>query len=103
MQPTVPEGDVMNTNQTSGNLRSYTVQRLHVALDDLSPEKRVAVHLRFWENWEIAEISRLLGKSWSATDCLIESTLRELRSSLGPKNYVPYVQESLTNSISIGD
>jgi DNA-directed RNA polymerase specialized sigma24 family protein len=76
----------MKMIQIGRNSHTCIVQRLHVVLEELPPEKRAAVLLRFWENWDIAEISRVLGRSWTSTDHLIESTLRELRSKLGSES-----------------
>jgi len=68
--------------------------QLHAALKELRPLQRIVLHLRFWENREIAEIARLTRMRWSDIDHLIESTLTELRPMLGkaetkrPETYV---------------
>lgn len=52
------------------------------ALLILSPQAQRAIHLRFWENFTIEEISEHLRIPWDEANRLIEQSLKQLRSSL---------------------
>lgn len=51
-------------------------------LMDLEPERRLAIHLRFWEQFTIAQVAIVIGLTWDEADRLIETTLNELKTKL---------------------
>lgn len=57
-------------------------ERLKEAILFLSEKQKYVLHLRFWENKTIGEISRKIGTSWAATDQMIDSTVNHLRIRL---------------------
>jgi hypothetical protein len=57
----------------------HDVATLCNLLPSLGDEGLLAIHLRFWEHMTIQEIAKFLGRSWTETDLLIESTIAELR------------------------
>jgi RNA polymerase sigma-70 factor (ECF subfamily) len=56
---------------------------LQLALQSLRADERALLELRFWESLSIAEISRRLGITYSATAVRLFRALRKLRERLG--------------------
>lgn len=53
---------------------------LHELMPSLSDEGILAIYFRFWERLLIEDIAKILGRSWSETDQLIENSINELRN-----------------------
>lgn len=62
--------------------KGVSVPALHAAIGNLDPLKRAVLHLRFWENMEIAEIAKATRLQWSEADWLIDLAVSELRQTL---------------------
>jgi RNA polymerase sigma-70 factor (ECF subfamily) len=57
-------------------------QRLHAALNRLSDEQRLALTLRYLENWPTQQIAEQLGKSDGAVRVLLTRALKQLQRLL---------------------
>lgn len=55
---------------------------LHECLIRLEPLQKFVIHLRFWEELEVAQIASIIGKGWDETDHLLENTLTVLRAMI---------------------
>jgi DNA-directed RNA polymerase specialized sigma subunit len=53
---------------------------LHELMPSLSDEGILAIYFRFWERLLIEDIAKILGRSWSETDQLIENSIKQLRN-----------------------
>jgi len=62
---------------------------LQMALEELAPNRRHALMLRYVDEYETAEIARLMDTTESAVRSLIANGIKDLRRILGPKsNYL---------------
>lgn len=66
-----------------------THMMLQMALEELAPNRRHALMLRYVDEYETAEIARLMDTTESAVRSLIANGIKDLRRILGPKsNYL---------------
>ncbi len=74
----------------SGTARvTETRMLLQIAIDELAPNRRRALMLRYVDECETAEIARLMDTTESAVRSLIANGIKDLRRILGPKsNYL---------------
>lgn len=61
------------------NLSFEDYGKLHYVLQLLSDQQKVVLHLRFWENLSINQISRTIGHSWIETDRLVDHAVNHVR------------------------
>jgi DNA-directed RNA polymerase specialized sigma24 family protein len=69
-------------NQNFLNHNSSKLHELKYALPLLTEDQRLAVYLRFWENYSILEVSDFLNTSWESANNLIENALSFLKTKL---------------------
>lgn len=60
--------------------KAKDLRLLHELMPSLSDEGILAIYFRFWERLLIEDIAKILGRSWSETDRLIENSIKELRN-----------------------
>lgn len=70
------------TTPSQAMSREARYVRLHAALSRLSPEQRLALTLRYAENWPTKQIAEKLGKSDGAVRVLLTRALKQLQSLL---------------------
>jgi RNA polymerase sigma factor (sigma-70 family) len=63
--------------------KAEDIGRMKAALRSLRPEDRYLLRMRFWKNMSVAEISDLIGVSYSAAAVRLFRTLRRLREAMG--------------------
>lgn len=68
------------------------IENLKQVLPLLSDEARLAIHFRYWERMSIEEVAKMLGKTWGATDQLIEKAVRELRELILKQSVLPLIE-----------
>ncbi len=61
--------------------KSTDIRNLHELLPKLGDVNVLALYLRYWESMTIQEIAKILGRTWSDTDRLIEESIAELREN----------------------
>lgn len=61
------------------NFTYEQIEKLKEAMSYLSSKQKLVLHLRFWDNMTINEISRQIGLSWKSTDQVIDSAINHLR------------------------
>jgi len=59
-------------------------RRLREALEELKPDERAILRMRFWRGWSIGRIAEYLGTSYSAAAVRLFRILHKLRDRLGP-------------------
>ena len=69
-------------NQNFSNYKSSKLHELKYVLPLLTEDQRLAIYLRFWENYSILEVSDFLKTSWESADELIENALSFLKTQL---------------------
>jgi RNA polymerase sigma-70 factor (ECF subfamily) len=84
---TLPEGD--EPQAPLGTPLDLLVERdrkdhIHMALEGLSPNRRMAIILRHYEDLSYAEIAQAMGKSPKAVERLLATARASLASFLGP-------------------
>ena len=62
--------------------KQLAAKLLRECLAQLTPKKRLLIHLRFWEHKTIAEIANLLSARWEEIDRQINDAFRELKVML---------------------
>ena len=67
------------------NGKKTFIEPLHDCLDRLTPEQRLAIHLRFWEEMEIAQIAIATESTWNQVNQLLENTILQLREMLAAR------------------
>lgn len=74
----------------SGEARlTETNMMLHVAMEELAPNRRQALELRYVDECETTEIAQIMETTESAVRSLIANGIKDLRRILGPKsNYL---------------
>lgn len=55
---------------------------LHHCLDQLEVEQKLVIHLRFWEDLEIAQIAIVMTTTWDHVNELLEKSLQKLREMM---------------------
>ncbi len=69
-------------NQNFLNHKSSKLHELKYVLPLLTEDQRLAIYLRFWENYSIFEVSDFLNTSWDSANNLIENALTFLKTKL---------------------
>jgi RNA polymerase sigma factor (sigma-70 family) len=64
--------------------KAAEIERLKVALRSLRSEDRYLLRLRFWKNMSVAQISNVIGVSYSATAVRLFRVLSRLRGAMAP-------------------
>ncbi len=67
-------------NTTCLNYKPAKLLELKTYLPLLDEDQRIAVHLRFWENLSIQEISNFMNISWDLANEIIEDSILELKN-----------------------
>lgn len=57
-------------------------ERLFQSVTELGADAQLALYLRFWENYDIEEISNQFRITWDQANALIESSLKYLREKM---------------------
>lgn len=69
-------------NQNFLNNKSSKLHEIKYVLPLLTEDQRLAIYLRFWENYSIFEVSDFLNTSWDSANNLIENALSFLKTKL---------------------
>lgn len=71
-------GDVLITETN----KARVIAELHHCLNKLEVEQKLVIHLRFWEDLEIAQIAIVMASTWDHVNELLEKSLEQLREMM---------------------
>lgn len=71
-------GDVLITESN----KARVIAELHHCLNKLEVEQKLVIHLRFWEDLEIAQIAIVMASTWDHVNDLLEKSFEQLREMM---------------------
>jgi RNA polymerase sigma-70 factor (ECF subfamily) len=84
----IEPADAGSTDATPGSTDRVAIL---AALDELSPQQRAAVVLRYYHDYDYATIARILGTTTSNVGAILNRARERLRVELEPSTSAPAV------------
>ena len=90
-RPPVREIEPLDRGSTDGTPGTTDRVAIFAALDELSPQQRAAVVLRYYHDYDYATIARILGTTTNNVGAILNRARERLRAELEPATIAPAV------------